>query len=141
MAAAAALEAVIRERDMLSTALRIEIDTSLPGGIETATPAVTLDPTAERIGGLLDRLDKAITFRDAVLNQRALDGKRERSNTIPPGFRAEGIFQIIKRSTDPLTGLEYLPGTLVDSSLISPSLLARLYMTKSVGYVDATRAA
>ncbi len=160
--AVSAFQAVLAEGAQLSVCLRTPVDMPLPVAVAWPTPppaeeravwwrsdidpdkvpAVTPvlgvavhppDSAAVRIGHSLDGLESAIRFCEAIRNyeRRAIDlAARRYAETT--SFNPAGVFAVVKPMTDSLIGSQYMPGELVDSSLIPVGMLLRAFLGRCI---------
>ena len=128
--------------DALGPLLRRKIDTPAPvrmTGTGTGDESAA-DATATRIGHLLDDLDGAIRFAQNIGTLRVRTAHLERTNQLS-GFSPEAVYRVVRSFNDPLTGLAFEPGSLIDSSLVAPAMLVRLHRVKYLCISDRAASA
>jgi hypothetical protein len=141
--AIATLQALWLEGNRLAFALRVKIEMEVPRRIEGSEPAAApaIDSTAARIGSALDKLDNAIGFPRAFASMADRAEHLDRRGAAPNGFDPAATFTVMKEFGCQLSGLKFEPGMLVNSSLVPASLLARLYSSRFLRYVDRVASA
>jgi hypothetical protein len=91
---------------------------------------VKIDATAARIGGVLDRLDRAIVFASGLRETQSRQRTSRPYGDRPVDFAA--TYRTIQPIRCLFDGLEFAPGTLVDVSLLGPIALSRHLVTKGI---------
>jgi hypothetical protein len=154
-AAVLALQTAWATGDALASALRFPVEMPLPvkvsGGRRetvsgTAMPVfdpitisrvpgtdlqpVTIDPVAERVGGVLDRLDHAIVFAAGLRETQSRQHTGRIYGDRPVDFTA--TYRVNTPIRCLFDGLEFAPNTLVDVSLLGPIPLSRHLATKGI---------
>jgi hypothetical protein len=100
------------------------VERVLPESIEAK-----IDPVAEKIGHLLDELSAAITYCKGLADTQSRHRPNLDSN-LP--FDPAGTFLVRQAFNDPIDGLAYAAGTLINFALIDTRQLQRLAATKRI---------
>ena len=125
----------------LGIALRCEVPMPLPvklmtspvDGVARAMPvrsgdAPPLDEEAQQLGEALDRVDGALSLCNAIRQSAVLEDRHSRLATSRSMGAGEygGLYKVLAPFQCQVDGLEFLPGQLLDGSLISAGMAHRL---------------
>jgi hypothetical protein len=139
-AALSALQELQREGDAIAAALGTAVDMPMPSRDHSGTP-VAVDASVQRIGEIMNRLDAACGFAEAMRNLQQREGRLERSTVAMPNVSPDTLFTVIRSFNCPISGQEFAPGSLIDSTLIAPGMLQRLYRSRYLRIDNASATA
>jgi hypothetical protein len=132
----------VRCAEDLGKALRVTVPAPVPARIQVSAvdgssqvlplrsnggAAPVVDAEAARLGQLLDKLDAALSLCAAIHQAREFDQRGHRLGLLR-GTASEfnGAYRVLIAFRNLSDGLEFLPGTLIDSSLVGPGMMSRL---------------
>jgi hypothetical protein len=138
------LQALWETARALGLALRCEVPTPLPvrvrespvDGVSRAMPiradvAGVVDAEAAALGQQLDQIDGALAMVAAVRQSQVFDQSHHRLGLLRGTAQpASGVYRVIQPFRNLVDGCEFLPGQLIDSSLIGSGMLHRLMAGK-----------
>jgi hypothetical protein len=134
-----ALQQAWEEGRALGMALRCEVRMDLPvrvreslDGISRAQPvradvAGVVDEAAARLGAKLDEIDGALAMVAAIRQSQTFDQTHHRLGLLRGTAQpAGGVYKVLAPFRNLSDGLEFLPGMLIDQSLVGPGMMSRL---------------
>jgi hypothetical protein len=138
-ACVADLQALWEAGRALGLALRCEVPMPLPTKVVTSLDGVArgvpvradvvgvVDDEAAQLGAKLDLLDGALAMVNAIRQSQTFDQHHHRLGLLRgAGAEHSGVYRVLQPFQCLTDGLEFLPGQLVDSSLIGAGMAHRL---------------